>query len=102
MAPVIALLAAALGCNLDAIEGGDCTRLPEGRNRADCWYASLRTVRDDDAGFDATLTRVPAPERDALLLRLAADAPEVRERVCARVSDPAARTSCGTGTVLPR
>ncbi len=101
MAPVIALLVA-LGCNLDAIEGADCSRLPEGRNRTDCWYASLRTVRDDDAKLDAALARIPDADRDDLLLRLAADAPEAKERVCARVTAPGARSSCGTGGSLPR
>ncbi len=100
MAPLIALLA--LACNLDAIEGGDCARLPEGRNRTDCWYASLRTVRGDDAKLDGALAGLPDAERDLLLLRLAADAPEARARVCARVSDPARRESCGSGTPLPR
>lgn len=101
MAPVVAIFVA-LGCNLDAVEGADCTRLPEGRNRTDCWYATLRTVREDDAKLDAALARIPAADQEGLLVRLAADAPEARERLCARVSTPAARASCGSGTSLPR
>jgi hypothetical protein len=97
--PVIALL---LACTLDAVEGGDCARLPEGRNREDCLYASARTVRADETKLDALLAGMEPDARDALLLRLAADEPEAASRLCARVS-PGARPRCGTGgSVVPR
>ncbi len=97
MAALILLLA----CNLDAIEGGDCLRLPEGRNREDCVYASVRTVRDDDVKLDGVLAPLGVAERDEVLLRLVADEPAIAERLCVRVSEPV-RSRCGSGSVVPR
>jgi hypothetical protein len=91
----------ALACTLDAVEGGDCARLPEGRNREDCVYASARTVRGDDAKLDALLGTMAPDSRDALLLRLVADEPAAGARLCPRVGD-AARARCGVGgSVVP-
>lgn len=96
--PVILLL---LACTLDAVEGGDCGRLPEGRNREDCLYASARTVRGDDAKLDALLGTMPPAARDTLLLRLVADEPDAASRLCPRVGE-AARARCGVGgSVVP-
>jgi hypothetical protein len=94
------ILGLLLACTLDAVEGGDCARLPEGRNREDCVYASARTLRDQDARLDALLATLPRQEADAVLLRLAADEPAVAAKLCARVSE-AARTGCGGGSVVP-
>ncbi len=96
MAALILLLA----CNLDAVEGGDCLRLPEGRNREDCVYASVRTVRGDDAKLEVVLAPLGATERDEVLLRLVADEPSTAARLCPRVSEPA-RARCGSGSVVP-
>ena len=96
----MAALILLLGCNLDAIEGGDCLRLPEGRNREDCVYASVRTVRGDDVKLDGVLAPLGVAERDEVLLRLVADEPASATTLCPRVSEPV-RARCGSGSVVP-
>jgi hypothetical protein len=96
-AVILAWLAA---CTLDAVPGGDCTRLPEGRDREDCHYASARAARRDPAALRAVLGGVPDLQHDAILVRLAADEPEAAAVACGLLRVPA---PCGNGgSVVPR
>lgn len=93
------ILAWLVACTLDAVQGADCTRLPEGRDREDCYYASARAARRDPVALRAALAGVPDPHHDAILVRLAADEPGDAAVVCGALRHPA---SCGIGgSVVP-
>ena len=95
-AVILAWLAA---CTLDARPGGDCTRLPEGRDREDCHYASARAARRDPAALRAALSGVADPLHDAILVRLAADEPASASVACGLLRTAA---PCGVGgSVVP-
>ncbi len=93
------ILAGLLACTLDAVPGGDCARLPEGRDRDDCHYASARAARRDAGTLTSVLSRVEDPLHDAILMRLAADEPADAAVVCGALRHPA---PCGVGgSVVP-